>query len=36
MTTLAVLGLEWYQWLLVLVLIGLIAVWVVIRKKQSY
>lgn len=30
------LYLEWWQWLLVLVLIGLIVVWVVLRKKQSY
>ena len=30
------LYLEWWQWLLVLVLIGLIVVGVVLRKKQSY
>jgi hypothetical protein len=27
--------LEWWQWLLILLLIGLIAAWVIIRKKQS-
>ena len=26
---------EWYQWILILLLIGLIAAFVVIRKKQN-
>ena len=26
---------EWYQWVGILVLIGLIAAWVIIRKKQQ-
>ncbi len=28
-------AMEWYQWVLILVLLGLIAAWVIIRKKQQ-
>jgi len=29
-----ILGLEWYQWLGIIILIGLIVFWVQLRKKQ--
>ena len=29
------MGFEWYQWVLLLVLIGLIVAFVMIRKKQN-
>jgi hypothetical protein len=33
-TTLAILGLEWYQWVAIIGLIVLIFVWMQVRKKQ--
>ena len=34
-TPLALLGLEWFQWIAILGLIALIVVWRVIKKGQS-